>query len=509
MLSKIKSTRKQHLVYCLFAVFYFWMAAQIPYTHDDWDWGLDIGLHQLIHATVNSRYAGNFFVVIMTRSELLKTFIMGSGYFLIPFCLSHFAAKLIPNTSKNTKLMLFLLANCLLLTINRGIWRQTYGWVSGYANFVVSAIFMMLWINEIISVSEPDAACKKTSVTHLFLYFLLSVTSQLFLENLALFHVILGIFLCVYHYIQHRKIPGRILVMVIGSIIGLIIMFSSSLYDTLLSTGYAVGDYRQIPALGSNSISQFLYLTVRSMLFLGTGLYAGNYVICMFILLCLCRLITKHPRIPSVPWRKWLIRGNITCSVALTACRYLTSISAEINNLMHAFNFLVSVSFFLLTTVELILLFKSVPQTLRCLLILWLSAPMLIAPLLVTTECGSRLFFSSNLFLILISLVLLGHSIPKSASAFSVRVERVIAVTAAVLLIFHGFIYAQIGSCKQARNTKIAETLANEHAEVILPAFPFADYLHIPDPNSDYRVDYFKEFYGIPQHVDVIFETAE
>ena len=509
MLSKIKSTRKQHLVYCLFAVFYFWMAAQIPYTHDDWDWGLDIGLHQLIHATVNSRYAGNFFVVIMTRSELLKTFIMGSGYFLIPFCLSHFAAKLIPNTSKNTKLMLFLLANCLLLTINRGIWCQTYGWVSGYANFVVSAVFMMLWINEIISVSDPDAACKKTSVTHLFLYFLLSVTSQLFLENLALFHVILGIFLCVYHYIQHRKIPGRILVMVIGSIIGLIIMFSSNLYGTLLSTGSAVGDYRQIPLLGDNSISQILMKTAESIINLGNGLYFNNYVLCLFILLCLCRLISQRRNSSNLPWGKGFVCCNIVCAIVLTVLYFANNSQITIFNHMHALAFMVSLAFFLLATIELILLFKFESQKLRCLLIIWLSAPMLIAPLVVTTESGSRLYFNSNLFLILIALILLGYAMPGFASAFSVRVERAIAVTAVVLLIFHGFIYAQIGSCKQARNTKIAETLANEHAEVILPAFPFTDYLHKPDPSNDDRVDYFKEFYGIPQHINVIFETAE
>ena len=43
--------------YVLFYLFYLWMAWQIPYTHDDWDWGLDIGLTQLFYATINSRYA--------------------------------------------------------------------------------------------------------------------------------------------------------------------------------------------------------------------------------------------------------------------------------------------------------------------------------------------------------------------------------------------------------------------------------------------------------------------
>ena len=47
-------------------VFYVWLAAQIPYCHDDWDWGLQIGIQQLLTANLNSRYVGNFIEVVLT-----------------------------------------------------------------------------------------------------------------------------------------------------------------------------------------------------------------------------------------------------------------------------------------------------------------------------------------------------------------------------------------------------------------------------------------------------------
>ena len=78
-------------IYSVFMAFCIWMAAQIPYTHDDWDWGISNGIEQLLGATLNARYVGNFFVVIMTRSKFLKTLIMGMGYFLIPYGLSSLA----------------------------------------------------------------------------------------------------------------------------------------------------------------------------------------------------------------------------------------------------------------------------------------------------------------------------------------------------------------------------------------------------------------------------------
>ena len=85
--NKGMSIKKPHfdsLIYILFAVFYLWLAAQIPYTHDDWDWGLEVGMQQWLTASVNSRYVGNFFEIIMTRSVFLKTVIMGGTFFLLP-----------------------------------------------------------------------------------------------------------------------------------------------------------------------------------------------------------------------------------------------------------------------------------------------------------------------------------------------------------------------------------------------------------------------------------------
>ena len=68
----------------LFAAFFIWLAAQIPYAHDDWDWGIDIGMEQLLHATVNSRYAGNLLEVILTRSTAAKCLIMGLTFLALP-----------------------------------------------------------------------------------------------------------------------------------------------------------------------------------------------------------------------------------------------------------------------------------------------------------------------------------------------------------------------------------------------------------------------------------------
>ena len=92
-LAPLRRTAYIHTCYALFLLFYLWLAQQIPYTSDDWDWGCAVGIKQLQHATLNNRYAGNFVVVVLTRSVFLKTLVMGITFFLIPLLLSLIITK--------------------------------------------------------------------------------------------------------------------------------------------------------------------------------------------------------------------------------------------------------------------------------------------------------------------------------------------------------------------------------------------------------------------------------
>lgn len=47
--------------------------------------GLPVGVERLVTAGLNSRYGGTALVLAMTRSQLMKTLVMGAGMFLIPW----------------------------------------------------------------------------------------------------------------------------------------------------------------------------------------------------------------------------------------------------------------------------------------------------------------------------------------------------------------------------------------------------------------------------------------
>lgn len=373
--------RKWHwLVYSIIAVFYFWMAAQIPYTHDDWDWGLDIGLHQLLYATVNSRYVGNFFEVIMTRSELLKILIMGSGYFLIPLCLSKIAASLHPHKGENLVFSYFLLCNFLLFTMQRIIWRQVYSWVAGFANFGISAIFMMPWLNELSWSFQPVKQAPKHSLPHVFFLFTMSFCSQLFIENLAFFHVLLGLFLCVFSYIRNKKPSFEHLSMLLGSILGLAVMFSSSLYSSLFSSGYAIDDYRQMPMFQGQSLMAILLHIAKVSASLISQLYAQNVTICIVIIVVFMFLLSKvKGRLSPKNYRLarfmncFLLIALVSCFIFNTTMSFLQLKQAA--TYMKLFQLPVSLLFFLGVSIELYLIFHDDSHAFLRMFTFWLSPP--------------------------------------------------------------------------------------------------------------------------------------
>ena len=135
--------RKQVLYWCVLALLlagWLYIAWNVPYTHDDWDWGLPEGLERWLSGTLNNRYAGTFFVLAMTRSQLVKTAVMGGCMFLISLLLGRLAGRGQPDRAFSVTVV----TAALLFTTPMDSWQQSLGWVSAFANFVVAAVFLLL-----------------------------------------------------------------------------------------------------------------------------------------------------------------------------------------------------------------------------------------------------------------------------------------------------------------------------------------------------------------------------
>lgn len=488
---------KNRIVFCLpFALFFIWMAAQIPYTHDDWDWGLPVGISQWLNATVNSRYAGNLVEILMTRSELLKALILGTGCFLIPFLSATLSSGKKGSWQEAAG---FGFACFLLLTMDRKIWRQTCSWVAGFANFGVSAIFLLLLIWAGLRVYEEEHLPGKEHPGKLILCFCVSCIGQLFLENIAVCMVVFWMYIGMVFWKKHRRIPLRCMILLAGAAAGLFLMFSSNIYRSLFSTGTAVDGYRRLNVQTGQGIWENLYSLAYQAAAIARRLYEDNLLISLSVL-----LLTGIGLLRTPNRSKSLILSGVMVNVLLGT--YFLIHTLYDFPVRAVISLGIGILFFGVIAGETVLLLQHDRVKMAKLLTLWGAVCLVAAPLVVVSELGPRLFFSTNVLQIFFATQLLLHILETAGHTTRKRTAGILLSLAVLLVLGHIPIYSQIGACKTQREQIIAQAAASQAEVIYLPPYPHEEYLQYPDPVTELRTVYFKEFYGIGERVTVVFQ---
>lgn len=497
-------------ILCLFfSVFYLWIAANVPYTGDDWDWGLDIGLQHLLTADINSRYAGNFLVVVMTRSPLAKTLLMGAAFTALPLVLALAAEDAgLEKPSARTAVM-YLAANILLLSMNRQIWQQTYGWVSGFANYGFSALLAALCILAALPLFRQVPPRFSRCPALWAVMFAMGLVIQLFLENLAVFMVLFAAGLCVICRIRLRKTDGRYIALLLGCLAGLALMFSSSIYPALFSTGSTLENGRTLTfEAGTGPVGTLVSCLNVFCRDLCPEIWENNTVICCGISLLLSLLWLKRNG-PMTFIQVLSLAVNMICIgyfivfSHLEYGKYLLIRYAPVD----FWETLANLGFFLSVTVQTVLLYRQRRWHMWKLLLIWLSAPGVILPLSAATVEGSRFYLTSSLFLIFFALLLL-EDLLQDLNPAGLRAVLAVGLCAALCLcLYYFFIYLDIAACTRQRMELFELARSGAVQELELPAYPYLsrDYVWWGEPGNDQRTVWFKEFFRIPQEIRLTF----
>lgn len=453
-------------------IFYIWMASQIPYTHDDWDWGLDLGLQQLFTANLNSRYVGNFIVVVLTRSVLLKNLIMGTVLFCIPLM----AVKYYQIKNTFNKILCFIACNILLLTIEPDIWRQTAGWVSGFSNFMVSAFFIIIYFNIIEELfSDKSSNIKGWLYIPLFIF---SVMIQLFIENVTCFILISGILALVFAITKHRNIV-KYIIMLIGNIIGTIIMFSSNVYNSLVSEGQALNGYRGFTFdKNANIFENILSVSKVIVQSVIPNIWEKNWIVCIAITLIMIFMVANAKNDTNRIRKCVFIIINTLLLVYFVIVHIIFHTHYQYDQPLPAWHSIINIGFFVLVPVELRIYLFNIRKNMPKAIILWLSAPAIVAPLSLTTQnVAPRLYLTSTIFLILFAIFILKIELEDC----DIKIKKIILVINififVVILIYYGIIYYNIGKVKNERLNIIEKSIETESVEIHLPTFPYHQYL--------------------------------
>ena len=129
----------------------------------------------------------------LTRSEILKTVFMGAVLTLLCFLVREISGYEYAD----------LLTAVALFLSPLPMFSQTVGWVSGYANYVTSVTFTMIymaWFLRFLKQKEP-----KKCVVQVALLALLGLANTLIVEHFTIYNVVLAAVTAVYSYRKFGK----------------------------------------------------------------------------------------------------------------------------------------------------------------------------------------------------------------------------------------------------------------------------------------------------------------
>ena len=186
------------LAWALFAILIY----LAPYTGDDWPWGSKTGKwrYDTWFEDYNGRFAGNLLVLALTRSEALQVFVISLSVLVIIFLPLLFAKK--------KSLSLLCVSSMLFLMMPHPIFVQSIMWTSGFTNYVPPIIFTLIYLILLKDVFENESP-QYSLVQHILLTAIaggIGYVGALFMENVTIYNVIVGVGIIAYTLIKHKKV---------------------------------------------------------------------------------------------------------------------------------------------------------------------------------------------------------------------------------------------------------------------------------------------------------------
>lgn len=453
----------------LVILFYYVIAHTTILSLDDFRWGTARGMDRLINNfdNYNGRYLGNYTIILMTRSYLAQV--------LIPTVVNTGIVVLIYKIlQKEVNLSIILI---FLLTIPSEIYSQTYGFMSGFANYN-TAIFLILFI--IYLLKKPE-----TVRIDLIWLALAGISVQLFLENISAVNIILAVLFLIFSLFE-KKYFKKAIVFLISNLIGTVIMFSNSAYTTdATSRGLSNIDFKAIPKI---------FLTEWSELF-----FKENIILLIILAVGVHFISSKNKYI------KYILHLLLTYFVI----RYHLNITW--NNIPSTLIYMEGLFLISFILISLYLVYKSDILTKNTKLnfyFFFLLAGLYTGPFLAISMAGKPFIFPRNVLttyiLLCIAILYLYMPMIKLQSLRTINIKKAIKITTITIMVVIGSMSSVNSLFNNIRIESALEDIQAGKTEVKLERLPFENlYLTWNISETSSFMPQFKEYYNIPENIKI------
>ncbi|WP_054665117.1 DUF6056 family protein [Lacticaseibacillus camelliae] len=469
----MKMKAKQPWILFLLIIGFGLLGLVLPFSGDDLMWGGQQGLHLMStnFYNYNGRLFSNILMVGMTRYTILRVLIYGFGSVGLVYLVAAVGFN-----SKRVKGWQLMLTTALLMTMSQEVFAQTFGWLSGFINYIfgmIPVLLMVIWVRE----RRPESISK----WQWLLFGGLGFVSALIVEHITLYLLLFGICAWIYLKRAHSNKASTVLAFLVGIVLGAIRMFTDPSY---LAAFAGKNDQRHL-ALGQRIIAQIRDTYTQRMyryVFHENGLIIALLAVGLFILI----------------WRAPIGHNVVKMFVStlLLGYAFLTFFSSQMfdwGNLNRSgvFNNLLAIAsiLFVVGVILATALYVQSPQ-LRTRMWFYIgSALVLSAPFAIITPYGPRCAFGSVAFLLIASLDVLRAVLEPQPRTSAVIVHGSFLLGGISLLLMLLMMTAN-GYYNNERVVQMRAQARQGKTELVLQRLPFDQYNWNTTPNTDWGWGY-------------------
>lgn len=489
LLSKFWLERRSSFLVLLLFILLIILCYLFPYTGDDWAWGSSIGMDRLESgfSDYGGRYFGYLIVMIMTRFRFLRALIMAGVLVGIFYAIRRIV--------KHKWAFYGSIVMMFLMSVD--IFAQSVSWVSGFANYGVTALIVLAFLCLMIDIVVEK---KKEKVWMIIVAPIFGFGGCLIMENVTVYLVLMSIGIQVYLWLKEKRFSLTLFLFAIGAVIGAIMMFSNSAYTNIATKQ---DDYREVAS--SSSIVQ----TMRDNYFTSIypdGLFKNvilNISLAAAGFLALLVDKSKKSKTTVISLSVFIIFTIITIIAGL-----MVGNSEKPESVMYIEAALSLMAMVALLTFSITLSKKTKES--KKIILLWLTFFILVGPLFIVTPIGPRNFFTPYMILVTISLLNWQFFIDEllkrekvTPATFSFARKTLLLVMMTIIVVFIG-IFGEVYQADEKRLSDIQNEINNGEQTVVLRPLPFDSMMWASTPGMQIFVDRYKLFYGIPEEIELV-----
>lgn len=475
MKNNISKFIQQHKRIILSLIIIFLITLIFPFSGDDWQWKFQNWqtIKEFpINEYLNGRYLGNILVVIMTKNSILRGLFMSIVLTTI--------GEIITRKTKVGLPFIWAIILCIPLVV----FRQSIPWTSGFTNYVISTLFLLLDIITAEKLYNNEYHFPKV-IASCFLFY----ASCLFIENLTIFLILATITLNIIYFCQNKKVNKALLLIFASTLLGALTMFIHPAYFKVLNGS---DGYRTF----GNSIKEIIEV-------MRTNLESVIHRFLIFECLVTMSLITvfmfvyyyKHKNNYKNKKAK-IINLLFAYQLIFIVYSFLYHLNIDWQILLRytvTFNTLISILYCITILVSACLIYSK--KDLKDIIPYFIIIIGLTAPLCVVTPIGGR-----NFFAIYIMEVMLICSLYKKAE---IKIDKIIMKASSLVLIvlvtYYISIYGYVYLVNNKRLNYIREQSSLGNTQIKVPYLPYKDYIH---GEGNFDSEYYGPIYKIAYNLD-------